>query len=435
MNVARVACRQELARSRGGTEQACRTAVVFPSAAEARIGNAEPNACKRVVTPPPLPSHTVHGGRAMRHRRKGRCMYWLLLPRDFRRATCTGVRVTHGFTAGIPHSSRWWTRRRISRCRRRSPRALGGTLLSHTINGLVNGRSYWFVIYAYRGQPGSYLFPSRSAFSARVQPRTVQFSYYACQQFGDSMPASGVFVDSRRSNRETIAYNACLESKASSGTGAGRASVITSSPKLLTDCDASRESVTNMVYMAVIDLATDVMRATVNNEGKLEKFLSDMWQTIAQQCAARPPSPVTIVGRAVFVPPISNYRVQYLSTMPGSTDPNEVYCPIVRKWLGTCPQCTNTRVQHCTPASCRDVDICTNTRVEHCTPPSCKDVKTCTNTRICDDNGCRWDTICTTKRVCTPETCEFRWDRVCNTVRQCTPETCEWRWDTVCSET
>lgn len=306
---------------------------------------------------------------------------------------------------------------------------------SYTITGLVNGRSYWFVIYAYRGQPGSYSFPSRSALSAKVLPRNAQFSYYACQQFGDSMPASGVFVDSRRSNHKTIAYNACLESKASSGTSAGRASVITSSPKLLTDCDASRESVTNMVYMAVINLATDVLRATVKNEEKLEKFLSDMWQTIAQQCAARPPSPVTVVGRAIFVPPISNYRVQYLSAMPGSTDPNEVYCPIVRKWLETCPQCTNTRVQHCTPASCQDVEICTNTRVEHCTPPSCEDVKICTNTRICDENGCRWDRVCGTERRCTPETCEFRWDRVCNTERQCTPERCEWRWDTVCSDT
>jgi len=167
---------------------------------------------------------------------------------------------------------------------------------SYTITGLVNGRSYWFIVYAYRGQPGSYSFPSRSAFSARVLPRDVQYSYYACQQFGDSMPASGVLVDSRRANSATIAYNACLESRAASTASDSRASAITSDPKLLTDCDASRQSITDMVYMSVISLTTEALREIVNNEEKLEKFMSDMWQTIAQQCAARPPSPVTIVG-------------------------------------------------------------------------------------------------------------------------------------------
>ena len=311
-----------------------------------------------------------------------------------------------------------------------------GCFDNYTIKNLVNGRSYWFIVWAYRGQPGSYSLPSRSAFSDRVKPRDVQFSYYACQQFGDSMPASGVFVDSRRTNSETIAYNACLESAASSTDSvSGRAPAVTINPKLLVDCDGSKEGVFDTVYMAAISLATGALGKILRREIDLEKFLRDKRPLIAQQCSIRLPAPIRIVGRLVFASPVANYRVQYLTVIPNSNDPNEVYCPIIKEWLGTCPQCTNTRVQHCTPASCRDVESCTNTRVEQCTPPSCQDVEICTNTRICDENGCRWDRVCGTERRCTPETCEFVWDTVCTTERQCTPETCEWRWDTVCSDT
>lgn len=83
------------------------------------VGDVELDVCVCVETPPPATSRPLGGRRSSKSVTDENPLYVLATPPAcILRAARIGLRVTHGITAGLPHSSPWWTRRRISRCSR-----------------------------------------------------------------------------------------------------------------------------------------------------------------------------------------------------------------------------------------------------------------------------------------------------------------------------